>query len=123
MEAGVAAGDAQVLVQGLPIGDDLGVRHCEQRGVVDPDGRQEEVGVLGASDVKRVQLLPIPDDLAGSGVDVAEVRDILGVLFDNLPQVGNGGPALGSGRPRLDHVEHVLLELVFVEVYINERVS
>ena len=86
MEAGIVADDREVLVQGLPVGDDLGVRRCEQGRVVDPDGRQEEVGVLGASDVKRVQLLPIPDDLAGPGVDVAEVRDILGVLFDNLPR-------------------------------------
>ena len=78
--------------------------------------------MLGAADVKRVQLLSILEDL-GSGVDVAEVRDIIRVPVHDLAQVRDGGPALGPGRSRLDHVEHVLRELGFFQVHIDERVS
>jgi hypothetical protein len=79
--------------------------------------------VLGAADVKRVQLLSILEDLPGSGVDVSEVRDIIRVPVHDLAQVRDGGPALGPGRSRLDHVEHVLRELGFFQVHIDERVS
>ena len=41
VEAGVVAGYRKVLGQCLPVGDDLGVCHCDQGRVVDPDGRQE----------------------------------------------------------------------------------
>ena len=63
------------------------------------------------------------EDLPGARVDVPEVRDVFGVLVHDLAQVCDGGPAFGTGRSRLDHVEHVLLDLVLFEMHIDKRVS
>ena len=78
--------------------------------------------MLVAPNVEGVQPVALLDHLLRAGVYVAVVVDLRGVLPHDLAQVGDGGPALRSGRPGLDHVEDVLLELFLVEPNVNKRV-